>query len=112
VAEALKVARLAKESVRVIDMPTVRPADASIIEESAVETGWICTVQDHFEKGGLRDEVLEILSAKRLRVRFDFVALDGFAKSGSAEDIYEKYGLSASRIIEKLRLTTLEGKRS
>jgi transketolase len=111
-AEALKVARLVKESVRVIDMPTIRPADAAIIEESAVETGWICTVQDHFEKGGLRDEVLEVLSAKGLRVRFDFIALDGFAKSGSPEDLYDKYGLSARRIIEKLRLTPSDGQRS
>jgi transketolase len=32
------------------------------------------------------------------------VALEGFAESGSAADLYEKYGLSAARIIEKLGL--------
>ncbi|MFH1490209.1 MAG: transketolase C-terminal domain-containing protein [Pseudomonadota bacterium] len=104
-AEALEVARRVKESVRVIDMPTVRPLDGGIIEEAAKETGWICTVQDHYENGGLRDEVLGLLAARRLNVRFDYIALSGFAESGSAADLYEKYGLSANRIIEKLGLT-------
>ena len=90
--------------VRVIDMPTVRPADGDIIEEAATETGRICTVQDHFENGGLRDEVLGVLAARGLDVEFDFVALSGFAESGSPSDLYEKYGLSAKRIIEKLGL--------
>jgi transketolase len=103
--QALIVAQRVKESVRVIDMPTVRPADEAIIEEAALETGCLCTVQDHFENGGLRDEVLSVIGKKRLNVKFEFVALHGFAESGSAADIYEKYGLSANRIIEKLRLT-------
>jgi len=33
------------------------------------------------------------------------VALSGFGESGSPKDLYEKYGLSASRIIEQLGLT-------
>ena len=102
--EALGVARSVKESVRVIDMPTIRPADADIVEEAARETGWVCTVQDHFENGGLKDEVLTILATRGLTVKFDYVALSGFAESGSPPDLYQKYGLSAGRIIEKLQL--------
>lgn len=103
--QALIVSQSVKENVRVIDMPTIRPIDENIIEEAALETGYICTVQDHFENGGLRDEVLSVLAKRRLNVRFNYIALSGFAESGSAADIYEKYGLSANRIIEKLRLT-------
>jgi transketolase len=103
-AEALKVRETVRESVAIIDMPTVRPIDGAVIEEAAKETGWICTVQDHFESGGLRDEVLQWIARKQLRVRFDYVALAGFAESGSQADLYEKYGLSARRIIEKLGL--------
>jgi transketolase len=103
-AEALKVRETVRESVGIIDMPTVRPIDGAVIEEAVKETGWICTVQDHFENGGLRDEVLQWIVTKRLRVRFDYVALAGFAESGSQADLYEKYGLSAKRIIEKLGL--------
>jgi len=35
----------------------------------------------------------------------DHVALSGFAKSGSPADLYDRFGLSAIRIIEKLKLT-------
>jgi transketolase len=103
--EALKVAQTVKESVRVIDMPTVRPVDGDIIDEAVRETGHICTLQDHFENGGLKDEVLTIIAVRRLSVRFDFIALSGFAESGSPTDLYEKYGLSAKRIIDRLGLT-------
>jgi transketolase len=103
--QALEAATKVKESVRVIDMPTVRPVDEDIIEQAAVETGRICTVQDHLENGGLRDEVLAVIAKRRLKVVFDYVALPGFAKSGSPADLYERYGLSAGQIIKKLHLT-------
>lgn len=103
--QALWVSLSVKESIRIIDMPTVRPIDEEIIEEAAFETGYICTVQDHFENGGLRDEVLSVIGKRKLNVKFNYIALAGFAESGSAADIYEKYGLSANRIIEKLGLT-------
>ncbi len=103
--EALEAAGRVRESVRVIDMPTIRPVDAALVEKAARETGRICTVQDHFENGGLKDEILTVIAARRLAVEFDYIALTGFAKSGSQADIYERYGLSANAIIRKLRLT-------
>jgi transketolase len=103
--EALAVAQSVKESVRVIDMPTIRPVDAQIIVEAARETGRVCTLQDHFENGGLKEEVLWVLAANDLQVKFESIALTGFAESGSKEDLYEKYGLSANQIIKNLKLT-------
>jgi transketolase len=103
--QALLVAQMVKESVCVVDMPTIRPIDGDMVEEAAIQARRICTVQDHFKNGGLKDEVLDIISSRRLSVVFDFVALSGFAKSGSPADLYEKYGLSARGIIKKLGLT-------
>jgi transketolase len=103
--EALKVASLVKESVAVIDMPTIRPVDENLVASAARETGWICTIQDHFENGGLKDEVANVIVTKRLNVAFNYIAVPGFAKSGSAADLYEKYGLSANQIIKKLNLS-------
>jgi transketolase len=105
--EALKVAKAVKESVMVIDMPTIRPLDETLVKEVALQTGRICTVQDHYENGGLRDEVMAVLTAKRIPVQFEYVALTGFAKSGSPADLYDRFGLSARRIIEKLKLTPI-----
>jgi transketolase len=86
-------------------MPTIRPVDGDMIEEAAKETGRICAIQDHFQNGGLKDEVLGVIAERNLNVRFEFIAVSGFAESGSPPDLYEKYGLSAKRIIEKLGLT-------
>jgi transketolase len=38
-------------------------------------------------------------------VEFHSIALSGFGESGSPSDLYEKYGLSASKIMEQLGLT-------
>ena len=103
--EALAVVQTVRESVQVIDMPTIRPVDGDMIEEAAKETGRICAIQDHFQNGGLKDEVLGVIAERNLNVRFEFIAVSGFAESGSPPDLYEKYGLSAKRIIEKLGLT-------
>jgi transketolase len=107
--QALEVAQQVKESVRVIDMPTIRPVDAEIIEQAARETQLICTVQDHLENGGLSGAVGKVILKRGLKVKFDYVALSGFAESGSPADLYEKYGLSANCIIRKLGLTELKG---
>ena len=105
ICQALEAAKQVKQNVRVIDMPTVHPVDQAIILKAAKETGHICTVQDHLENGGLNDAVGRVLLKHTLRVKFDYIALKGYAESGSAADLYEKYGLSANRIIEKLGLT-------
>jgi transketolase len=63
--EALQAARqLAAEGIRarVIDLYTVKPADAPTLREAARVTGRILTVEDHWPEGGLGDAVLEALA--------------------------------------------------
>jgi transketolase len=103
--EALKVSLMAKESVQVIDMTTIEPVDEALIVNAALKTKRIATVQDHYKNGGLNDAVLRAIAKHRLHVEFRSIALSGFGESGSAIDLYEKYGLSASRIMEQLGLT-------
>jgi transketolase len=105
ICQALEAAAGVKQSVRVIDMPTVHPVDEQIILKAAQETGHICTVQDHLHNGGLNDAVGQVLLRHGLNVKFDYVALSGYTESGSAADLYEKYGLSANQIIKKLGLS-------
>jgi transketolase len=103
--QALKVAQMARESIQVIDMPTIEPVDEALIIKAAMKTKRIATVQDHYKNGGLNDAVLRAIAKHRLQVEFHSIALSGFAESGSPGDLYEKYGLSASRIMEQLGLT-------
>ena len=103
--EVLTVAQMARESIQVIDMPTIEPVDEEIIVRSAQKTSRIATVQDHYRNGGLGDAVLQAIAKHRLSVEYHSIGLSGFAESGSPKDLYEKYGLSASRIMEQLGLT-------
>jgi transketolase len=103
--EALKAARMARESVQVIDMPTIEPVDEALIVKAAMKTKRVATVQDHYKNGGLNDAVLRAIAKNRLQVEFRSIALTGFGESGSPKDLYEKYGLSASKIMEQLGLT-------
>jgi transketolase len=64
--EALQAARqLAGDGIRarVIDLYTVKPADAPTLREAARVTGRILTVEDHWPEGGLGDAVLEALTS-------------------------------------------------
>jgi transketolase len=103
--QALIVAQSVKESVGVLDMPTIVPIDESIIFEAAKRSKKIVTLQDHYKNGGLKDAVAEVLAVKGAKVEFDFVGLEDFAESGSAKDLYEKYGLSANSLIKRFHLT-------
>ncbi|MGY0064812.1 transketolase [Streptomyces sp. LZ34] len=62
--EAIAAAdRLAQEGIpaRVIDLYTVKPADAQTLRAAADLTGSLVTVEDHHPEGGLGDAVLEAL---------------------------------------------------
>jgi len=103
--QALIVAQSVKESVGVIDMPTLVPIDETIVLEAAKRSKKIVTLQDHYKNGGLKDAVAEVLAVRGARVEFDFVGLEDFAESGSGKDLYEKYGLSASSLMKRFHLT-------
>jgi transketolase len=103
--QVLNVAQKARESIQVIDMPTIEPVDEALIVKAAQKTRRIATVQDHYKNGGLNDAVLKAIAKHGLQVEFHSIALSGFGESGSPGDLYEKYGLSASRIMEQLGLT-------
>jgi transketolase len=79
--------------------------DESLIIKAAAKTKRIATVQDHYKNGGLNDAVRSAIAKHRLQVEFHSIALSGYGESGSPSDLYEKYGLSASRIMEQLGLT-------
>ena len=106
VSEALRAAVLAKRqgiSVRVINMPTIKPLDEEIILTAARECRRILTVEEHNVIGGLGEAVCGVLSEKlpcyvrRLGVQ------DQFGHSGPANEVLRDYGLSAEAIAAAVR---------
>lgn len=97
--------RLAAEgiSVRVVDMHTVKPIDVEEVQRAAEETGAIVAAEEHIYAGGLGAAVAQAASRTH-PVPMEYVSLgDTYAESGTAEDLLEKYGLTADGVVAAVR---------
>lgn len=104
---ALKAQKiLAQEGIfaRVIDMHTVKPIDRELILEAARETGAIVTAEEHNVIGGLGSAVAEVIVRSDIRTPVEMVGVeDVFGHSASPDILLDRYGLSASHIVEKAK---------
>jgi transketolase len=100
--EALKAYdRLAAEGIRirVIDAYCVQPIDASTLLDAGRATrGAMITVEDHYRAGGLGDAVSDAVAPAGFTVRR--LAVGEIPRSGRAEDLLDRYGISARHIVE------------
>lgn len=87
-------------SARVVDMHTVKPLDERMVLKCAKETGGIVTAEEHSVIGGLGSAVGEVLAENGAHIRFKRIGVqDVFCESGEPDELFEKYGLSASHIV-------------
>ena len=102
VTEALKAWEILNEkgiSVRLINMPTIKPLDEEIVIKAAKETGRIVTVEEHTVIGGLGSAVCDVVS-ENCPVPVTKIGInDVFGKSGPATKLLEEFGLSAENIV-------------
>ena len=90
-------------SVEVINIHTIKPLDNEAILKSAAKTGRVVTAEEHQMNGGLGDAVAQLLSRNN-PTPMEFVAVDdSFGESGKPEELFEKYGLGKSSIVEAVR---------
>lgn len=90
-------------SCEVIDMPSIKPIDRDLIIKSAKKTKKVFTCEEHSIIGGLGSAVLEVLEEERGIFVKRIGIEDCFGESGVPEELFEKYGLSAHKIVEKVR---------
>jgi len=106
VAKALEAADiLARQDIdcRVINMHTLKPLDEAAIVKAASETGAIVVAEEHLAQGGLGSRVAQTV-AKEKPVPMEFVNLgDRYAVSGKAEELLQRYGLTAKDIEESVK---------
>jgi transketolase len=106
VAKALEAADiLARQGIdcRVINMHTLKPLDEAAIVKAASETGAIVVAEEHLAQGGLGSRVAQTV-AREKPVPMEFVNLgDKYALSGKAEELLQRYGLTAERIKESVK---------
>jgi transketolase len=106
VAKALEAADiLARQGIdcRVINMHTLKPLDEAVVVQAASETGAIIVAEEHLAQGGLGSRVAQVV-ARRKPVPMEFVNLgDQYALSGKAEELLQRYGLTARDIEESVK---------
>ena len=86
-------------SVRVVDMYSIKPIDAELIERCAAETGVIVTAEEHSVYGGLGSAVAEVLVKSGRPVPMEMVGLqDTFTESGPYNELLAKYGLDGAAV--------------
>ena len=106
VPEALRAAVLAKRqgiSIRVINMPTIKPIDEEIILTAARECRRIITVEEHSIIGGLGEAVCSVVSEKMPVPVRRIGVMDQFGHSGPAAEVLRDYGLTAENIVAAVR---------
>lgn len=106
VQEALKAAdALAEEGVsaRVVNVHTVKPLDEDAVLAAAADCRALVTVEDHSAMGGLGSAVAEVLATSDGRSPLLILGTRDFGESGSAEELYEKHGISGPRVAESTR---------
>jgi transketolase len=82
---------------RVVSMPTVRPLDVDELIAAADDTGAIVTVEEHSVRGGLGGAVAEVLAVER-PTPMRMLGFPHFAPTGSAEWLFEHFGLTVQGI--------------
>lgn len=105
-AEAIKAADiLAKEgiSVRVINVGTIKPLDGETILKAAQETKFIITAEEHSVIGGLGSAVSEFLSEVHPTKVKKLGIYDKFGQSGKANELLEKYELTAAKLVAMVK---------
>ena len=107
VQEALKAAdEISRDgiSARVLNVHTIAPIDRDAILAAAADCHRIITVEDHNVAGGLGSAVAEVV-AQWNGARVTILGTRDYGQSGSPEELYDAYGISARHVAAAARET-------
>ncbi len=90
-------------SMRVVNIPTIKPIDEEIIVKAAQDTKYIFTIEDHSIIGGLGSAVCEVLCDKMPKKVKRLGVVGVYGESGSPEGLYEKHNLHTAGIIKSIK---------
>lgn len=89
-------------SAEVIDMYSIKPIDEQLLIDSVSKTGAVVTAEEHNKYGGLGDTVASVISEHKPAPLKKVAVNDTFGESGKADELMEKYGLSAENIVSQV----------
>jgi transketolase len=86
----------------VIDAYSVQHIDAETLLEAGRQTGGrFITVEDHYAAGGVGDAVAEAVASAGFTVQR--LAVTEIPRSGGPEELLDRYGISAARIVAAVK---------
>jgi transketolase len=89
-------------SVGVVSLRTLRPVDEPLILEAA-KTGFLFTLEDHFQTGGLYSIVCELVIRHQILCRvIPFSLEDSWFHPGLFQDVLDHHGFTANKISNRI----------
>ena len=86
----------------VVDLVSIKPIDAEMLNQIADQTHYIVSVEESFKAGGLGSAVAETL-APRGDTKIDFVSFpDEPSIAGTQDEVFRYYGIDAKSIAAKI----------
>jgi len=88
-------------ALTLLNVPVVKPLDATTVVEAARQSRVVVTAENHSTVGGLGSAVAEALSEAGVPVPLRRIGVrDVFAESGSREFLFARYGLGTQDVID------------
>ncbi|QDK79082.1 transketolase family protein [Spirosoma sp. KCTC 42546] len=104
--EAIKAGEiLAEQGIEadIINIHTIKPLDEEAILASVKKTGCAVSAEEHMINGGLGDSVAQVL-AQNFPAPLEYIGVhDTFGESGTPDQLMQKYGLTADKIVEQVK---------
>lgn len=92
-----------KINVLVANVSTIKPMDEETVNELALQTGAVVTIEDHQVTGGLGGAIAEVL-ARTNPTPMEFVGLQNtFGESGTPAELIKKYKMDKDAVMEAVR---------
>ena len=99
VQECLKAYDMLDVKPKVVNMHTISPIDAGMIEELKKTCDTIITVEDNIITGGLGSAVAEVMASAEGGARLVRLGVPNvFGESGKPDELYHKFGFDAEAI--------------
>ena len=100
--KALEAAELLRDEgidLQVVDLLSVKPIDAALIEACARKTGAVVCAEEHQIYGGAGSAVAEVLAHAGVGAPTEFIGIqDVFTETGKYDGLLEAYGLDAKAV--------------
>ncbi|MFD2933693.1 transketolase family protein [Spirosoma flavum] len=104
--EAIKAGEILSEQgieADIINIHTIKPLDEEAILASVKKTGCAVSAEEHMINGGLGDSVAQVL-ARFYPAPLEYVGVhDTFGESATPDQLMQKYGLTADKIVEQVK---------